>query len=228
MVAGELGLVIEGFVAPGFEAVREEFERNFLVRGDIGAAVAVAHRGEFVVDLWGGWADEARTRRWTQDTIVNIWSAGKPMTALAVLRLVDRGLIELDAPVATYWPAFAEGGKGGLPVRYLLTHQAGLPAVRKMLPPGLNLTDWEGMCAALAEQEPWWEPDGFGYHTNTSGFCSASWCDAWTGGQSAVSSGGDREPLGAEFTSASGPSSMTVSPTDPISRSRARSPNARG
>src|SRR5688572_2711491 len=171
MTQVELAAPIGGFVAPGFGAVREQFERNFAERGDVGAAVAVMLGGELVVDLWGGWADEARTRQWHRDTILNIWSAGKPMTAMAVLRLVERGGIELDAPVARYWPEFAAAGKADLPVRYLLTHQAGLPAVRRALPAGLNLLDWDGMCAALAEQGPWWEPGTrFGYHTNTFGF----------------------------------------------------------
>jgi CubicO group peptidase (beta-lactamase class C family) len=162
---------VSGDCDPRFARVREEFERNFEERGEVGAAVAVTVRGETVVDLWGGWADAARTRRWERDTLVAVWSMGKAVTSVCLLRLVDAGLVDLDAPVARYWPEFARAGKDTLPVRYLLSHQAGLPAVRKPLPAGLNITDWHAMCAALAEQEPWWEPGTrFGYHTNTHGF----------------------------------------------------------
>ena len=157
--------------APGFEQVREQFERNFAERGEVGSAVAVTLGGEPVVDLWGGWADASRTAPWQRDTIVAVWSLGKAATSVCLLRQVDLGRVDLDAPVSTYWPEFAQAGKERLPVRYLLTHQAGLPAVRKPLAPGLPLRDWDGMVAALAEQEPWWEPGTrFGYHSNTHGF----------------------------------------------------------
>lgn len=161
----------EGFAAAGFERVREEFERNLAERGDIGAGVSVTVGGEPVVDLWGGWQDAARNVPWGRETIVDVWSLGKAVTAIGLLRLVERGKVELDAPVAKYWPEFAQAGKVRLPVRYLLAHSAGLPAVREPLAPGLNLTDWNAMCEALARQEPWWEPGtAFGYHTNTFGF----------------------------------------------------------
>lgn len=161
----------EGFAAAGFERVREEFERNLAERGDIGAAVAVTVGGQPVADLWGGWQDPARTVPWRRESIVDVWSLGKAVTAICLLRLVERGKADLDAPVAEYWPEFAQAGKERLPVRYLLAHSAGLPAVREPLEPGLNLTDWNAMCAALARQEPWWEPGtAFGYHTNTFGF----------------------------------------------------------
>jgi CubicO group peptidase (beta-lactamase class C family) len=151
--------------------VREAFEQNFAKRGDVGAAVAVTVDGLPVVDLWGGWMDAARTRPWRGESIVNVWSLGKAVSAICVLRLAELGKVELDAPVARYWPEFGQAGKQSLPVRYLLTHQAGLPAVRKPLAPGANLLDWEGMTSALAEQEPWWAPGTrFGYHVNTFGF----------------------------------------------------------
>jgi CubicO group peptidase (beta-lactamase class C family) len=163
--------VISGFCDDRFFRVKDEFTRNLAERGDVGAAVAVTIGGAPAVDLWGGWLDEQGTRRWQRDSIVNVWSVGKAVSALCVLRLVDRGLVDLDAPVARYWPEFAQGGKGSLPVRYLLSHRAGLPAVRKPLPPGANVLSWQTMTAALAEQEPWWEPGmRFGYHTNTFGF----------------------------------------------------------
>jgi CubicO group peptidase (beta-lactamase class C family) len=133
--------------------------------------VAVALDGELVVDLWGGYQDAGRTTPWSRDTIVNVWSIGKAITAICLLQLVERGLVDLDAPVARYWPEFAQAGKQSVAVRTLMAHKAGLQAVGKPLPPGYNLTNWDGMCAELAAQAPWWEPGtNFGYHTNTYGF----------------------------------------------------------
>ncbi len=162
---------LHGTCDPRFERVREEFARNFAERNELGAAVTISIGNEVVVDLWGGWMDAVKKRSWQEDTIVCVWSVGKAMTALATLHMTDRGRIELDAPVSRYWPEFAQAGKRDLPVRYLLTHQAGLSAVRKELPPGANVKSWETMTRALAEQEPWWEPGSdHGYHTNTYGF----------------------------------------------------------
>ena len=161
----------EGVCDPRFGRVREEFERNLRERGDVGAAVAVVAGGVPVVDLWGGWLDAARTRPWERDSIVNVWSLGKAVTAICLLQQVEAGKVDLEAPVARYWPEFAQAGKAELPVKYLLTHQAGLPAVARALPPGVNLLSWETMTSALAEQEPWWTPgERFGYHVNTFGF----------------------------------------------------------
>lgn len=160
-----------GFADPAFSAVRSAFEQNFAVHNEVGAAVSVVVAGQPVVDLWGGHHDMARTTPWLEDTIVNVWSIGKAVSAICLLRLVEKGEVGLDEPVATYWPEFAQGGKANITVRTLMSHQAGLPAVGKPLPAGYNLTNWDGMCAALAEQEPWWEPGTrFGYHTNTYGF----------------------------------------------------------
>jgi len=92
--------------------------------------------GEMVVDLWAGHADAAHTRPWERDTIVNVYSTTKGMTAICAHRLVDQGLLDLDAPVAKYWPEFAQAGKEELPVRYLLSHRAGLPAVKDVMPAG--------------------------------------------------------------------------------------------
>ena len=123
-----------------------------------------------MVDLWGGYADAARTRPWTRDTIVNLFSVGKAVSAICALRLVEAGRLDLDAPVARYWPEFARAGKDRLPVRYLLTHQAGLPALSQALPEDA-WRDWAVMTEALAAQTPWWEPgSGHGYHVNTQGF----------------------------------------------------------
>jgi CubicO group peptidase (beta-lactamase class C family) len=163
-------LRIEGTFNPGFERVREAFAENFASRGEVGAAVAVTIDGRPVIDLWGGYADKQCTRPWTRDTIVNVYSATKGLAATCLNRLADQGRFDLDAPVARYWPEFAQAGKERVMVRWLLSHRAGLPAVRKTLPAGA-LLDWAVMTAALAEQEPWWEPGTrHGYHALTFGY----------------------------------------------------------
>ncbi len=166
-----MGMVqIEGNCEPRFRRVREAFAENFEERREVGASVAVTHRGRPVVDLWGGFADKRRARAWTRDTIVNVYSTTKGLTAICAHRLVEQGKLDLEAPVARYWPEFAQAGKDKLPVRYLLSHRAGLPAVRKPL--ALDaLYQWDTMCDALAEQEPWWEPGTrHGYHAVTYGW----------------------------------------------------------
>ena len=130
----------------------------------------MAVREQVVVDLWGGWADPATRRPWAADTLVNIFSVGKGLAALCAARLCSTRGLDLDAPVARYWPEFAGAGKAGVTVRHLLSHQAGVPAIRRRLPPGAML-DHALMCDALARQEPWWPPgQAHGYHTNTFGF----------------------------------------------------------
>lgn len=106
---------VRGHCEGRFEAVRSAFEENFGERDELGAAVTVTLRGETVVDLWGGWADAARTRPWERDTVVNMWSTTKGPTALCAHILADRGLLDLDAPVAAYWPEFAAAGEGAGP-----------------------------------------------------------------------------------------------------------------
>ncbi len=143
---------IEGTCDTRFERVREAFAENFEKRGDVGAAVAITVDGRSVIDLWGGHADKARMRPWTRDTIVNVYSATKGFAATCVNRLADKGFVELDAPVARYWPEFAQAGKEHLPVRFILSHRAGLTA-------------------ALAAEQPWWEPGTrHGYHALTLGY----------------------------------------------------------
>ena len=132
--------------------------------------VAVYCEGKLVVDLWGGYADASRSRPWERDTIVNVYSTTKGMTAICAHRLADQGKLDFDAPVAKYWPEFAQTGKGEIPVRYLLNHQAGLPAVSAPLPPEA-MFDWARMTTELAAQEPWWEPGTkHGYHAITYGW----------------------------------------------------------
>ncbi|MFF1395314.1 serine hydrolase domain-containing protein [Streptomyces sp. NPDC058287] len=161
---------IQGHCDARFEAVRAAFEENFDEREELGAAVTVLIDGAPVVDLWGGWADAARTRAWERDTVVNVWSTTKGPTALCAHILIDRGLLDPDAPVAAYWPEFAAGGKEGVLVRHLLSHRAGLAGLRE--PHSLEqLFDWELTTSRLAAQEPWWEPGSVsGYHALTYGF----------------------------------------------------------
>ncbi|MGV9892655.1 serine hydrolase domain-containing protein [Streptomyces sp. NPDC003395] len=161
---------VHGHCDPRFTAVREAFEENFRQRGELGAAVAVTVDGVTVVDLWGGWADAARTRPWERDTVVNVWSTTKGPVALAAHLLADRGLLDLDAPVARYWPEFAAAGKEGVLVRHLLSHRAGLAGLRE--PHSFEeLCDWELTTRRLAATEPWWEPGTrSGYHALTYGF----------------------------------------------------------
>jgi len=161
---------VHGRCVPAFESLRQALAEVIETGAEVGAALAVHVGTRPVVDLWAGHTDSARTRPWDEHTIVNLYSVGKAVTAVCALRLVEGGALDLDAPVSRYWPEFAQAGKKDLPVRYLLTHQAGLPAVFRLLPPGAVL-QWEAMVDALAAQEPWWEPGaGHGYHVNTYGF----------------------------------------------------------
>jgi CubicO group peptidase (beta-lactamase class C family) len=161
---------IQGRCEPRFDRVFEAFVQEFAAGNELGAALCLTIEGEVVVDLWGGYQDPERTRPWQRDTLANVFSTTKGITAIALHRLVDEGAVDLDAPVARYWPEFARGGKERLPVRYLLSHEAGMAAVRRELPPDA-MYDWDVAVAALAEQEPWWEPGtAHGYHALTFGW----------------------------------------------------------
>jgi CubicO group peptidase (beta-lactamase class C family) len=142
--------MLHGELAPGFEGAREAFERCFTELGETGAAFAARIDGRPVVNLWGG-------RGFVRDSLVDVYSVTKPAACFCVLVLVDRGALRLDDTIALHWPAFAQAGKGQVIVRQALSHQAGLVALRDPRPPGL-LFDWEGACAALAAEAPWWEP----------------------------------------------------------------------
>ncbi|NLU75509.1 beta-lactamase family protein [Streptomyces sp. HNM0575] len=161
---------INGEVASGFEPVREAFAANFDQHGDIGAAVCVYQHGRQVVDLWGGVADPDTGRLWERDTLQLVYSATKGATATAAHLLAQRGALDLDAPVATYWPDFAANGKAEIPVRWLLSHQAGLVALDQPVPVDEALA-WQPMAAALAAQRPLWAPGtAHGYHGRTWGW----------------------------------------------------------
>lgn len=165
-----INVAIEGTCDPRFGRVRDAFAENFARRGEVGAAVAVTVDGKPVVDLWAGHADAARTRVWMRDTIVNVASTTKGLTAICAHRLVDRGLLDLETAVATYWPEFAQAGKAAVPVHLLLSHRAGLPAIEAPLPTQA-FYDWDRMTCALAAQQPWWDPGTrHGYHAFTFGW----------------------------------------------------------
>jgi CubicO group peptidase (beta-lactamase class C family) len=164
-----VSLPVQGECHPRFQAVRDEFERNFCDRGEVGASVCVIHEGVAVVDLWGGTAERRSGRPWERDTIGLVWSCTKGAAALCAHILVSRQQLDLDAPVAHYWPEFAQAGKQAITVRLLLSHQAGLPALRQPLRPN-GLYDWDYMTEALAAEEPFWPPGTRqGYHGTTFG-----------------------------------------------------------
>src|ERR1700691_1767905 len=163
-------VTIEGTCDARFARVREAFADNFASRRETGASLAIALDGRLVADLWGGWTDKARTRPWTRDTIVNVYSTTKGLPAICAHRLAGEDRLDLDAPGAKYWPEFAASGKHRIPVRALLNHRAGLPAIRKPLVPE-DLYDWRTMTEALAAEEPWWDPGTrHGYHAITFGY----------------------------------------------------------
>lgn len=161
---------IHGVCDERFGRVRDAFVNNFETGQEVGACLALTIDGETVVDIWAGHADLALARPWERDTIACTYSTTKGMVATCANRLADQGLLELDAPVAQYWPEFAQGGKEKLLVRYLLSHQSGLPAISDLLPMGA-MFDWQMMTEALARQKPWWEPGTkHGYHALTYGY----------------------------------------------------------
>jgi len=164
---------IEGYATSGLEAVKEAFAANFARTGDyqeVGASLCVYRQGQPVIDLWGGHADKARTRRWNADTLVNVWSTTKLAAAVCVALLVDRNLISYDQPVAKIWPEFAQAGKGRVTIAQVMSHQAGLPGFAE--PTTLDdLYDWELVCGRLAAQALAFEPGAANsYHAATYGF----------------------------------------------------------
>jgi CubicO group peptidase (beta-lactamase class C family) len=160
---------VHGEVAPGYEAVREAFAANFARGDELGAATSIYKDGVKVVDLWGGIANEDTGTPWNEDTLQLVFSTTKGATAACAALLMQRGLLDVDAPVVEYWPEFAAEGKDTIPVRWLLCHRAGLPAVDEPLTPEAFYA-WDPVVAALAAQKPWWEPGTkHGYHALTYG-----------------------------------------------------------
>jgi CubicO group peptidase (beta-lactamase class C family) len=161
---------VKGHYDERFAPVAEAFAQSLDSGADIGASVAVVHQGEFVLDIWGGYRDAEQTQPWEEDTIVNVWSTTKTMAALCALMLADRGELDLDAPVARYWPEFAQAGKESVAVRHLMSHTAGLAGWEEPIQ-APELADWERCTSLLAAQAPWWDPGtASGYHALTQGY----------------------------------------------------------
>ena len=144
---------VDGFNQDRFTPVRGVFEANLASGDDVGASVCATVEGETVLDLWGGWADEAKTRAWEKDTIINVYSTTKTMTALTALMVADRGELDFDAPVARYWPEFAANGKADIKVSHLMSHSAGLSGWKEPIVVE-DIYDWEKATSLLAARHP--------------------------------------------------------------------------
>ena len=155
---------VQGVADERFSALRDTFQQHLDSADELGASLAVVERGTLVLDLWGGWADEARTTPWTADTLTNVWSISKTMTSLTALLLIDRGLLDPDAPVGTYWPEFKAAGKEGVLVRHVLQHTSGVSGWDQPVT-GEDILDVPAATARLAAQATWWPPGTLsGYH----------------------------------------------------------------
>jgi CubicO group peptidase (beta-lactamase class C family) len=160
---------LHGFCNDGYAPVADAFNDNFEQGLELGASVAVTVDGEPVVDLWAGDADPRGTP-WERDTIINVYSTTKTMASICMLMLVDRGLLDFDAPVARYWPEFGQNGKEGVLVSHVMSHTAGVPGFEPPIT-ATALYDWDTIVKGLAAQAPWWEPGtASGYHAITQGF----------------------------------------------------------
>ena len=160
---------IEGTVPERFTKVADALARSIDDGTDVGGSVAIVVDGEMVADFWGGYADEGRTAPWQRDTIVNVWSTTKTMSALTALVLADRGLLDLDAPVADYWPEFAANGKAGVLVKHVLSHTSGVSGWAQPVTQD-DVYDQDRSAAILAAQPPWWDPGtASGYHAINQG-----------------------------------------------------------
>ena len=155
---------VHGKTDPKFDAVKQEFERNFAERGEVGASVCLSVNGETLVDLWGGKANPETGEDWQEDTISIVFSCSKAATALCAHILIDRGELNPSALVAEYWPEFAKNGKEKTTVQMMLNHESALPALRDPVRPG-GFADWDYMVQRMADEEAFWEPGTRnGYH----------------------------------------------------------------
>jgi len=193
-------MTVQGFAQDRFAGVKEVLAANLASGADIGASFCATINGETVVDIWGGHADPEKTRPWERDTIINVYSTTKTMAALTALLLADRGVIDLQAPVARYWPEFAAGGKQDVTVAHLLSHSAGLSGWKEPIAKA-DFYDWEKCTSLLAEQEPFWAPGTRpGYHAVTQGYLVGEVVRRATGKSiGRVFREEIAEPLGADF-----------------------------
>jgi CubicO group peptidase (beta-lactamase class C family) len=161
---------VHGFCDERFEPLADLLRHNQEHGVDEGASLAATLGGEMVVDLWAGTADRERSRPWTEDTLVTVFSTSKVMVNVAVLLLYDRGLLDLDAPIADYWPEFAQNGKGAITPRMVLVHRSGLPGFGRSF--GFEeIHDWDLVVGVLERAEPWYEPGTESYyHAMTYGY----------------------------------------------------------
>lgn len=180
--------IVHGTVDPKFAGLRDEFERNFAERGEVGASVCLSVGGEKLVDLWGGVANPDTGEAWQEDTVSIVFSCTKAAVALCAHILIDRGALELHRPVADYWPGFAQKGKESVTVQMMLNHQSAVPALREPVKPG-GFLDWDYMISRMEQEEAWWEPGvTAGYHMINFG---------WTVGELVRRASG--KPLGQFF-----------------------------
>lgn len=190
----------KGFTNDRYASVKDQFERNLSSGEDVGASFCATVKGETVVDLWGGFMDDGKTKPWEKDTIVNVYSTTKTMTALTALLIADRGQLDFDAPVSRYWPEFAANGKERVKVSHLMSHAAGLSGWKEKI--GLtDVYDWEKMTSLLAAQAPYWEPGtACGYHALSQGYLVGEVVRRITGKSlGTVFREEIAEPLGADF-----------------------------
>lgn len=163
--------MVKGYLAPGFEVLEGVFADNFRLQGDVGAACCVYHRGQVVVDIWAGLADRQQNHPWQQDTLQLVFSATKGAVAVCMLALVEQGLLDLEAPIARYWPEFAANGKDSIPVKWLLSHQAGIPKIDDNNLSLEQVYGWDKVVATIAAQQPLWQPGSqHGYHIRSWGW----------------------------------------------------------
>lgn len=191
---------VQGLTIDRYAGVRKAFEENFANGDDIGASFAATQDGELVVDLWGGYADAGKTRPWEKDTIVNVYSTTKTMTALTALLVADRGGFRFEDKVAKLWPEFAANGKQDVTIAQLMSHSAGLSGWKEPIT-GEDLYDWEKVTSLLAAQAPFWEPGTApGYHAMTQGFLVGEVIRRATGKTvGTVFREEIAEPMGADF-----------------------------
>ena len=212
---------IQGVCDERFRAMRQRLSENLDSGADVGASVAVVLNGEMIVDMWGGWADAERTQSWHSDTITNVWSTTKTMIFLSALMLVDRGQLDLWAPVAHYWPEFAANGKADIQVRQLLSHTSGVSGWDQPVAVA-DIYDWEKSTGMLAAQAPWWEPGtASGYHALNQGHLIGEVIRRITGKQPGRFFADEvAGPLGADFHIGLNPSEFhrvaNVIPPPPI------------
>jgi CubicO group peptidase (beta-lactamase class C family) len=163
-------VTVNGSCAPAFERVKDTFATNFQERNEIGAAVAVWVDGQLAVKLWGGTAKATAENPWQEDTLASVFSGSKALASTCIHLLADRGELDLDSPVAEYWPEFAQAGKQDITVAMVLGHRSGVIGPRTRLTPEQTL-DWDTVCEHLETAEPWWEPGtAQGYHMCSFGF----------------------------------------------------------